>query len=370
MSFFNMFGTRSLATGSTGNGVPATYSLDVSENKFIESDITATYKKILTDTLERTTGIPSDKQPLLWDNCLQSESTKGLVSLLVDAMYNMSDLYIVYNKTVNVLRKANNTEQTQIQADYKKSGSSTIGVYISFKNYSITDMLKIYSSLEYCVIESLYKSVNISRAVQYKMDSLRSSVSLADSTIAIDQAADIARALREGKDVITDAKDSITTTTPDVGPTEKAISFLDAKRAFILSLPLSYISGALTAGIGSTGEADVRAKESGLKQYFLTIIHPVVTSVFSLPPASVQFKSQDTRQLTVGMELLKTFELATSEILSKETQQAIVARMFDIDATAEKKLIDKEASNDEPDDDEGQTRSIPPAATGADRRRA
>jgi hypothetical protein len=329
--------------GATENSeLPDIFPLSVDSVAFIKSDIEATYTKILTDTLERTHGIPKEVVPMLWDNCLQNETQHGLVSLLVNAMVNQSDLCIVYKKALKVLRKATFEEQEKIKKDYKDSGTSKDGVFISFRNYHRTDMLKIYSALEYCILTSLHKTVNISKAVQIKIDSLRSSISLADAGVAEAQARSLAVALKNGCDVFLDAKDEITTSTPDVSPTEKAIGFLDAKRAFYLDLPLSYISGLQTAGIGATGEADTKAIERGLKQYFFSIIHPVLLALFEV---DTEFKSQDFRQITSALETLKTFELVSDTNLSQASKRDILARMFDVDPEEEQAALEEEAKD-------------------------
>ena len=331
---------RFLSRTSQTSELPDIYPFTVRAEDFLRSDISATYSKILTDTLERTFGIPEKVQPLLWDNCVQSEANNGLVSLLCEAMVKKSDLFLVYKSDVNVLRVATNPEQQQIQKDYKDKGESTAGVYVSFKNYKPTDMLRIYSALEYSILASLHKSVNLSKAVQLKMADLRASVSLADAGIATAQAQALATALAAGRDVFMDARDIITTATPDISPTEKAIAFLDGKRAFILNLPLAYISGLQTGGIGASGEADMRAIERGLKQFYFSIIKPVVEVVFS---CQTKFKSQDTRMITSALETLKTFELvADNEFVSKESMRLIVARMLDIDPDEDQKRLEKE----------------------------
>lgn len=327
-------------SSDSNSSLPDIFPLSVDSVVFIKSDIEATYTKILTDTLERTHGIPKDIVPMLWDNCVQNETQYGLVSLLVAAMVDQTDLFIVYKSSLKVLRKANSTEQTQIRQDYLTSGKSDLGVFISFRKYRRTDMLKIYSALEFCILTSLHKTVNISKAVQIKVDSLRATVSLADSGVAEGQARSIAEALKAGKDVYLDAKDTITTSTPDVSPTEKAIGFLDAKRAFYLDLPISYISGLQTAGISSTGEADTKAIERGLKQYYFAIIDPVLTALFEI---DTDFKSQDFRQMSSSLEALKTFELVSDTILSLESKRDILCRMFDIDPQDETAALKKEA---------------------------
>ncbi len=340
MSFFSFLTGRSNTTGSSG--VDSIFPLALPLDRFTRADIFATYAKILTDTLERTHGIGEDAQAVLWDNCVQSENQDGLVTMLARAMTEMKELFLKYLPSIGVLREATFEEQQIIRADYKARGESTNGVYISFRNYSRTEMLRIYSALEHCVLASLHKTVNLSKAVQIKMSEMRSSVSLADSGLALAQAQELAEALRCGKDILLDVKDNIETATPDVSPTEKAIGFLDAKRAFTLGLPLAYVSGLQTGGLGSTGEADMRAVERGLKQFYVTIIQPVLLAVFD---DDTEFKSLDFRQMTSALETLKTFDLVSDEYLSKQAKTAILARVFEIDEDEEADALEAEAAD-------------------------
>lgn len=343
MSIFSFFKT----TETTSCEIQEIFPLHLNSQNFIKADIIALYVKILTDTIERTHGISKDVVPLLWDNCVQNETANGLVTLLAEAMTERAELFLVYNRSVNILRQATGPEREKIKADYLKAGESKIGVFISFKNYRRTEMLLIYANLEYCVLSSFHKTVNISKAVQIKINDLRASTALADASVAIEQARSIAAAMKNGNDVLLDVKDLITTTTPTIEPTEKAITFLDAKRAFILGLPISYISGLQTPGIGSTGEADMRAVERGLKQYYESIIQPVILALFG---DETEFKSQDFRQIASALEMLKTFDLVSDENISSQSKQEISARMFDLDPTEEQKRLKKEAKQREKED--------------------
>lgn len=337
MGFFDRF-FQSATTAQSSNSLPNIFPLALSKDVFIQSDIEQTYRKILTDVIDRTHGIPEKVEPSLWDNCLQSEAQAGLISLLAEAMTKKRDLFLVYKR--GVIRKALQHEEATIRQDYAKSGESYQGVFISFRKYKRTEMLELYSAFEYCVLGSLNKTLNISKAVQVKINDLRASVSLADSDLAVSQARSIANALQNGNDVLLDKNDSIESATPDTSSTEKAIVFLDAKRAFVLGLPLAYVSGEQTGGLGSTGEADMRAVERGLKQYFVSIIRPVVEILFGV---TVEFRTEDFRQTTTALQVLKDFELTSDEYLSRESKQQIVARVFDLDADAEEKRIEAEA---------------------------
>jgi hypothetical protein len=259
-------------------------------------------------------------------------------------MTDKADLFIVYIPSINLLRRANDTEKEKIIADYKSTGKSSQGIYISFKRYRRTQMLEIYSAFEYCVLGSLNKMLNIAKALQLKIHELRASTSLADSGVAVAQAQSIAKALRNGNDIMIDKLDDIMTANPDTSTSEKSISFLDTKRAFILDLPIAYVTGKQTGGIGSSGENDMRAVERGLKQYFVSIVQPVLKALFE---AETEFKSQDFRQMTTALEVLKTFDLVSDENMPKEMKLEILARVFDVDLEKMKKQIELEASERE-----------------------
>lgn len=342
---------RGKRSGSVGE-IPELWPFPMVCDIFTANSLRTTYNKILIDTFERAHGLSEEHQPLLWDNCVQSENSRGLISLLVDAMVSQNDLFLVYKPGIRVLRKANAEEEKQIKEDYALRNESSVGVYISFKNYRTTEMLKIYATLEFCVLLSFHKNVNIAKAVQIKMHEMRSSVSVADSSIAIDQAKAIAEALSKGRDVLLDRNDDITTTTPDITPTEKSLEFIDTKRAYILNAPKSYVSGELAGGLGDSGNADMRAVERCLKAFFFSIVQPVCKVVFD---DDVKFKSQDNGQMETGMEAMKTFDLTSERFLSLETQRQIVWRLFDVDPEEEQKRIDSESNDDTTFEDDTQS---------------
>lgn len=341
MGLFSFLGGK---VDSQGAGLPEIYALGSNCADFTKTDIVSTYVKILTDTVERTHGLPEKYEPALWDNCVQTEADKGLISLLACAMFEQDELFLVYVPSVGVLRKADKDEQEKIKSHYKKSGKSSVGVLVSFKDYKRTEVLKIYSVFEHCILSSLNKSLNLSKAIQFKMNEMRASSGLSDSQVVIDQAKSISEALGRGRDVMLDAKDIIENAKPDTSAAEKSIGFLDAKKAFILGLPISYVSGLQTPGMGSTGEADMRAVERGLKQYFVSILRPTIKALWGV---DVEFKSQDFREIVSALETLKTFELVGNDLISTEAKQEILRRQFGLDEKAEDRAIKSEAKDNE-----------------------
>lgn len=325
MGLSSFFGFTQLSTSN--DELPEIFPLSLKLAEFVDTDIFNIYSKILTDCIERTQGISEELLPLLWDNCLQNESSNGLITLLANAMSCKKDLFIVHIPALGIVRQATPDEAIQIKSDYEKTGNSKIGIFVSFKNYTRTDMVKIYSSMEYCVVASLNKMMNLSKAIQFKMEDMRGAVSLSDASIAVDQAKAIARALSNGKDVMMDKGDEVSTNTPDISSIEQSISFLDGKRSFYFGMPLSYITGEQTPGIGSTGEADTKAVERGLKQYYISILKPVLEALFSI---KTSFKSNDFRQLGSALEAIKTFELVGDDFLTKDEKKSIILKLFDV----------------------------------------
>lgn len=326
MGFLESIGFTGFGAKNTEVELPSLFPLSIAENSFIEMDIETIYSRILTDVLERTQNIPEERKPLLWDNCLASEKSDGLVTLLVKAMYHKSELFVVFDPATNVIREANQTEKAKIRDDYKASGKSETGVYLTFKNYRRTDMLKVYAVLEYCAIGGLNKSMNLSTALQFKMNDLRASVATVDAGITQAQAVAVAEALKKGRGALLDGKDTIELAKPDLTATTSAMEFISEKKSFYLGLPASYITGDLTSGgIGDTGTGDAKAVERGLRGYYFSIIKPTVEALFGI---KTEFETEDYAQISTTLEVIRTFELTSDELVSQKNKQIIVNRLL------------------------------------------
>lgn len=316
-------------TISTTVSLPSIYTLPVNELAFVETDIKTIYSKILTDTLERTSGLKDEQIQVLWDNCLQSETNKGLVSLLADAMATKKDLFLIYSKELGTLRLADTAEQDRIKASYA-SGKPVDGeLFVSFKNHTKSDLIRFYSIIEYCMTAGLYKQSNVAQSLQFKMKNLRGSVSVNDKEEVKNQVKTMAESLGKGKDIYMDAEDEITTSAPPIEPINEGLALVQGKKCFYLGMPLSYVNGEITKGISDTGEGDSKAVERGLKAYYYSIIKPVIEAMFGI---KTTFNTQDFRMITAANEVLKTFELVGEEYISAENKLAIINKLFGVES--------------------------------------
>lgn len=325
MSFLEMIGFTGFGAKNTEVELPDIFPFRTIEGDFVRMDIETIYSRILTDVLERTQGIPEEKKALLWDNCLASEKSDGLVSLIVKAMFEKSDLFVVYDSATNVVRKANSDEAAQIKKDYAEKNKSTAGVYLTFKNYKRTDMLKIYAALEYCAVAGLNKSMNLSTALQFKMKDLRKSVATADAGIAQAQAVQVADSLKKGRGALLDGDDTIEMAKPDLTATTSSMDLIAQKKSFYLGLPASYITGMAPKGLGDSGVGDAKAVERGLRGYYFSIIKPAVEALFGI---KTEFETEDYDQISTTLEVIRTFELVSDELVSAENKLIIVNRLL------------------------------------------
>jgi hypothetical protein len=108
MGFAEFFGWN---VTTSADELPELFGMPITQTDFVKNDVVTIYSKILTDVLERTQGIPEEKVPLLWDNCLKSSLGQGLVTMLAGAMAEKKDLFLVFDKATDVLRPATETEK-------------------------------------------------------------------------------------------------------------------------------------------------------------------------------------------------------------------------------------------------------------------
>jgi len=312
--------------------LPEIFPVPIKQHDFVAIDVQTIFARILTDVFERTDGLSDEQSALLWDNCLGSETPDGLVTLLAKAMRDKSDLFIVYFKTLKVIRKADGTEQTAIRDGYKKKAEPVklddggVGVFVSFKSLTKADMIKFYSGLEYCGVGGVWKQANVAKALQMKFKGMRGNVSVSDSAPVLEQAKKLATGLGAGQDIAIDGEDTVETGKPDLTASKAILELVAQKQSLYLGLPASYIYGALSgSALSDSGKADTKAIERGLRGYFFSIVKPISEGIFS---AKVTFKSNDFEMIDSALEVLKTFDITSSDHLSDENKTEIVNKVF------------------------------------------
>lgn len=298
------------------------FPLCVGKEKFIEWYIKRIYARILFDCRAKASGFSDKYDDALYDSYISTEMPFGLISLVVDAMYRRGKIYLVYKS--GVVSKATLEEQQEIDRKIKNAQQLKNEVVIDFKNFDTTELLKVYSGILYKALETANTGMNMSQSVILKIKDYRGTISVASSGEAAAQGKAIARGVKTGRGVMADAGDSIELPIFDVEPMEKSVVFINGMISNALGFPLSYVNGALTTGISTTGEADELAVDRGLKYFFFAIFKPIVDNLFDL---STQMKTDNWRKLSAVSNLVPIIE--SSSIISDERKEKLIEELFE-----------------------------------------
>ena len=311
-------------TNSQDTEIEISFPLQIDENKFIEWYVKLIYDRILFDCRDKSAGIKEKYDNIFYDSYVVSQMPQGLISLIVDAMYSKQILHLVYK--TEVVSKATQEEKDAIDAAIKSGKPLKNAVAIDFRNFTNTDLLKVYAGMLYKALETSNTGMNMSQSVILKMKDYRGTISVATSGDAAKQGRAISRGVKRGKGVLIDAGDTLELPTFDISTTEKSVIFINGMTANALGLPLSYINGALTTGISTTGEADEIAVQRGLVRFFYSIFKPIFDG---LTGEKIKFKFSNWRLLQSAAELIKTLEMISEDTVTAEVKQKVIANIFD-----------------------------------------
>ena len=303
----------------------APFKLVMTEGNFVTTETKELFKNLLIECYNKSTGLKEKEASAMWDNFdrLNDKTTAGFIGLIAEAMTEKTIVYIVYDKTTGVIRKATSQEQAEIRKDYKEKAKSSVGIMANFTKYDTADIIKLYYTLLYNVVDGLNVSINVMKAIKYLADKLREKISKASSEDIIKQAKEIVQNLTEGKPVLLDANDKLESTTIDVKPVESAVDFICGRIAGEMRVSLSYVNGKMTSGISSTGEADEQANERGIEIIFNSIFKPCADSLFN---TNIKFVSDNYHRLKAYSSILPTIE--SSDIIEEQQKEEFVKEMF------------------------------------------
>lgn len=276
------------------------------------------YKKILIACFNHSTGFSEKEKAAVWDNynVISTYDAAGAISLMANAMANRSIAYIIYDERTGVTRRAVGDEINQLIEDYKTRSVSNKGIIANFERLKQADLIKAYLDLLYSTLDALNTQTQLSKAVRIKMSKLRETLSNFSNENVVEQAKAISDALSNGQGALLDKDDEIDTTKIDSTPAKAQFEFVANLIAGELGVSLSFVTGALTGGIGTTGESEVETNEQGIKYFWSSIFKP---SFDQLMNTSLKFKTENYRKTAELVKILPLVE--SSELIEPQAQK-------------------------------------------------
>ena len=285
--------------------------------KFAEVFTVEIFRKILTDCYEHAADFPKGKEIALWDSVVFTQARRGLISILAHAMTHKEKLYLKLDE--GCVRKATEAEKKEIDAD--PSGKK--GLCVDFTDFHRATIVLILASLVELLLNNANTSLNVSKSILLKINALRENVANANAGEVIEQAKAIAQGLKNGTGGLLDAGDVVELPTFDTNPMEQALDVLYGLMSFITGLPRAYISGELTTGLSTTGEADEKGIERGLTFYFNSIFKPVCDKLLG---GNLVFKTSNWRKFAEVANLLPVLE--ATDMVPADYKEKLIKELF------------------------------------------
>lgn len=300
----------------------APFCVEMDIKDFVDFKVITLYAKILRRCYAKSSGLSDEQAANLWDSVDLGDAQHGIINKVSFAMAKKKELILF--KDGGIVREAEQAEADQIKKDYEERGRSDKGVYLNFKKYAMTDVLRLYMAFIFEIIRGAWVNVNLTKALQLKIADARKTIAASDAADPMQVASNVVNALKDGKSVFLDAGDEVKTTDLQTQAIKDALSLVYGLLAGELGVSTSFICGELTSGMAVTGEADVNANEDGIKDFFNSVFKPIMDKLFGV---SLKFKSDNWRRIKEFAQIIPFVE--TAEYISEEKKRELLERLFE-----------------------------------------
>lgn len=300
----------------------APFCVEMKAADFVDFKVITLYAKILRRCYAKSSGLSDEQAANLWDSVDLGDAQNGIINKVSFAMAKKKELILF--KDGGIVREAEPAEADQIKKDYEERGRSDKGVYLNFKKYAMTDVLRLYMAFIFEIIRGAWVNVNLTKALQLKIADARKTIAASDAADPMQVASNVVNALKDGKSVFLDAGDEVKTTDLQTQAIKDALSLVYGLLAGELGVSTSFICGELTSGMAVTGEADINANEDGIKDFFNSVFKPIIDKLFGV---SLKFKSDNWRRIKEFAQIIPFVE--TAEYISEEKKRELLERLFE-----------------------------------------
>lgn len=300
----------------------APFCVEMDIKDFVDFKVITLYAKILRRCYAKSSGLSDEQAANLWDSVDLGDAQHGIINKVSLAMAKKKELILF--KDGGIIREAEQAEAEQIKKDYEERGRSEKGVYLNFKKYAMTDVLRLYMAFIFEIIRGAWVNVNLTKALQLKIVDARKTIAASDAADPMQVASNVVSALKDGKSVFLDAGDEVKTTDLQTQAIKDALSLVYGLLAGELGVSTSFICGELTSGMAVTGEADVNANEDGIKDFFNSVFKPIMDKLFGV---SLKFKSDNWRRIKEFAQIIPFVE--TAEYIDDEKKRELLERLFE-----------------------------------------
>lgn len=337
----NIFtGERRLINGSSDLVAP--WCLDLCRHDFVELKIFSLMQKVFTDCYRYSTKIKNDeKENSLFDSLIYRTPQYGLISKISWMIANKARKYLVYDH--GIIRDATAEEMLLIDKDYENGMTFRYGVILDFSKYAIGKLLSHYFNQLYTVEQANNNSIALGGSLQYKVKDFRAKIGLVESRSdeIKHQASDVTKSARDGKPIVIDREDLLeqTDASKNVTVSDMTRDRVYRELAAALGGPVSYITGAdeVTTGSGASYERLDGRAEDMIKNFWITVFHPIVKALLG---EELSFVSQ--KWMTIKENLGSISMIESIDSIPNTIKASVIKKLIGDNYPDKKDEIEKE----------------------------
>lgn len=251
--------------------------LDIAKLNFIESKLSAVYYKILFLTL-KSVALDDKQSDVIYSSASNRYTPKswGFIHFTAKAMAERSRIAIEKQKLPDGSFIFKETSQS-----YGESDNSSNIIELDFRDYEQSEILECYYAMLFDALNGASKGIKASQGLIIFLEKL--SEQLKDTQVGEaveEQVKAISGAVRDGKTGYASDGSRVEFIKFDSAPSENAIQFCFNLIAGELGVPVSEVNGSGGSAMSDTGESDRKHLRRAIEFYFISIINPVLKSIF------------------------------------------------------------------------------------------
>lgn len=287
------------ADSSVNFNVTELDGLDLDKDKFVKKMLQHTYEKVLFMPVMAIGG-DSKTQAAVFSSASDRYSPKshGFVYWAAKAMAEKCQIILEKSKISDgsYLLKRAQVSNEEITAD---------NLVMDFTDYEATDLLSAYFGMMYDALSGAAMGVKASQGLIVYLEKLAETLSDSKAKEIIEgQIRALGQAVKGGKTGYASGGSKIEFINFDIEPTTKAIEFCYSQVAGHLGLPMSAINGVGGSAMSDTGESDRKKTRKATEFYFLSIVRPILNSLFMRSDFELETELENLDSLSNVMMLI------------------------------------------------------------------
>ncbi|MDR1498711.1 MAG: hypothetical protein LBS34_00280 [Rickettsiales bacterium] len=261
--------------------IPLSFGLDIQERDYKRLFVKNIYSNIFEYLLTKTNFTRESEREMVFNlsfnNSEKTSQMNGLISILVNSLLDNNPVILRYNKSVNTITEENYNANNFSINDLKPN--SCIADYS--QKQSEVKLLSYYARTIYNTYKSIENKTRVSNAIVVIFERLSDKINFVERKSFVKQLKEFKRAVESGGLAYLDNA-KLQYGIADVNNEIKVQENNRENIANALNLPLNFLFGTTTQGLGTRHEEDSLSLDRTMQKNFVSLWQPIIEKLFNI----------------------------------------------------------------------------------------